>query len=344
MKIFFTAEYDEKELKPLYNIGEVVKDGWAIGKAKMEEDEFAEKSKDADIIITSYDDVTRKVIEGAPNLKLIAVTRATPVNVDMEAAKERNIPVIYTPGRNSDSAAELTIGLMIAIARKIPMAYMALKQGKYTADPAYHKVTKEGLKVDMIWDMKPGSPYVVFKGTQLKGKTLGIVGYGSIGKRVGEIARAIGMNLLVYDPYACPIDIERYDIKKVEHLEDLMKNSDFVSCHLKVTPETKGIISDEMIRLMKPTAYFINASRGAILDEDALVDALKEKRIAGAAFDVYASEPIASNHPYITELDNVVITPHIAGATNEVLSNHTRQVVEDVQRFIEGRHMLYQYK
>ncbi|HJC32534.1 MAG TPA: 2-hydroxyacid dehydrogenase [Candidatus Anaerobutyricum faecale] len=344
MKIFFTAEYNEEQLKDLYKIGEVVKDGWAIGLAKMEEEELMEKSKDADIIVTSYDDITRKVIENAPNLKLIACTRATPVNVDMQAAKERGIPVIYTPGRNSDTTAEMTIGLMLSIARRIPMAYKALKEGKFTADPNAVKETKEGLKVDMVWDMKPGSPYVVFKGTQLKGKTLGIVGYGSIGRRVGKIARAIGMELLIYDPFLCPIDIEEVGVKKAERLEELMTNSDFITCHMKVTPQTTGIISREMIALMKPTAYFINSSRGAILDEQALIDALREKRIAGAAFDVYAKEPIASNHPYITELDNVVITPHIAGATDDVLVNHTKQIVADIQRFIEGRPMLYEYK
>lgn len=344
MKIFFTAEYDEAQLKPLYEIGEVVKDGWAIGLAKMNEEELMAKSADADIIITSYDDITRNVIENAPNLKLIACTRATPVNVDMAAASERGIPVIYTPGRNSDTTAEMTIGLMLSIARKIPMAYKALKEGSFTAEPNRVKVTKEGLKEDMVWDMKPGSPYVVFKGTQLKGKTLGIVGYGSIGKRVGKIARAIGMELLIYDPFLCPIDIEEIGIKKVEKLDELMENADFITCHMKITPDTKGIISREMIAKMKPTAYFINSSRGAILDEEALIDALREKRIAGAAFDVYAKEPIASNHPYIAELDNVVITPHIAGATEDVLTNHTKQIVADVQRFLEGRPMLYEYK
>lgn len=344
MKIFFSAEYDESEMKPLYEMGDVDKEGWALGLPKFSEDELVEKTKDADIIITSYDDITRKVIESAPNLKLIACTRATPVNVDMQAAKERNIPVLYTPGRNSDCTAEMTIGLMLAIARKIPMAYKALKEGKFTASPDAHKETKEGLKTDMIWDMDMDSPYMIFKGTQLKGKTLGILGYGSIGRRVGKIARAIGMGLLLYDPYISEVDVEEIGIRKAESLEQLMKESDFITCHMKVTPETTGIVSREMIALMKPTAYFINASRGAILDEDALVDALREKRIAGAAFDVYASEPIRSNHPYIVELDNVVITPHIAGATDDVLTNHTKMIVADVGRFLRGEHMLYQYK
>lgn len=344
MKIFFTAEYEEEALKPLYEMGEVIKDGWAIGLPKMTEDELVEKTREADIIITSYDDITRRVIENAPNLKLIACTRATPVNVDMEAAKERNIPVLYTPGRNSDSTAEMTIGLMLAVARNIPMAYKALKEGKYTGNPDAKKVTKEGLKADVIWDMNMDAPYMVFKGTQLHGKTLGILGYGSIGRRVGKIARAMGMELLIFDPYVGEIDVEEPGVRKALTVEHLMKESDFITCHMKVTPSTTGIVSRERIALMKPTAYFINASRGAILDEEALIDALREKRIAGAAFDVYASEPIASNHPYITELDNVVITPHIAGATSDVLVNHTKQVVGDVRRFLNGEPMLYQYR
>lgn len=344
LKVFFSAEYEEEALKPLYECCDVVKDGWAVGLPKFDEEILAGKVKDADIIITSYDDITRKVIESAPNLRLIACTRATPVNVDMEAAKERNIPVLYTPGRNSDCTAELTIGLMLSVARNIPMAHMALKQGKYTGEDNVQKKTKEGLKADIVWDVGPDSPYTVFKGTQLKGKILGILGYGSIGKKVGRIARAMDMQLLVYDPYQGELEIEEIGIKKAASIDEVMQNADFITSHMKVTEETTGIISKERIAMMKPTAYLINASRGAILDEEALIEALREKRIAGAAFDVYASEPIAKNHPYIQELDNVVITPHIAGAAYDVLANHTKQVVADVKRFLKGEHLLYQYR
>lgn len=344
MKIFFTAEYSPEELEPLYELGDVVLDGWATGLPKMSEEELMKKTRDADILIVSYDDITRKVIDNAAKLKLIACTRATPVNVDMEAAKDRGIPVIYTPGRNSDTTAEFTIGLMLAVARNIPMAYKALKDGKYTNSHNEERETKAGLTVDMIWDMEATAPYMVFKGTQLKGKTLGIVGYGSIGKRVGKIARAFGMALLIYDPFQCQIDIEEIGITKAENLEVLMRSADFVTCHMKITSETKGIISKEMIALMKPTAYFINSSRGAVIDEAALIEALREKRIAGAALDVYEKEPLSINHPYVAELDNVVITPHIGGATNEVLVNHTIQLVSDVKRFLNGEPLLYEYR
>ena len=344
MKIYFTAEYDPKSVQPLYDMGEVVMDGWAMEMPKFSESELMARSADADILITSYDDITRNVIENAKNLKLICCTRATPVNVDTAAARERGIPVIYTPGRNSDSTAEMTIGLMLSIARKIPMANSRLHAGEFTGDPDAKKDTKNGLKVDMIWNMEKGSPYMVFKGTQLHGKTLGVVGYGSIGRRVGKIARAMGMELLIYDPFVDRIDVEDFGVRKAETLKQLMSEADFVTCHMKVTPETKGCISREMIASMKPTAYFINASRGAILDEEAMIEALREKRIAGAAFDVYANEPIARNHPYVAELDNVVIAPHIAGATDDAIVNHTQMIVDDVRRFLAGERLMYQYK
>lgn len=344
MKIFFTAEYSETDLRPLYEIGEIVLDGWAVGLPKLAEEELMEKTKDADMIITSYDDITARVIENAARLKLIACTRATPVNVDTAAAAARHIPVLYTPGRNSDSTAELTIGLMLSIARKIPMAHSALKRGEFVGGGRAARAAKAGLKQDVIWDMTESSPYVVFKGTQLKGKTLGIIGYGSIGRRVGRIARAMGMSLLIFDPYQSEIEIEEIGIKKAVTIEALLQESDVVTSHMKVTPETTKMIDRGRLALMKPTAFFINASRGAIVDEAALIDALRGRRIAGAALDVYEAEPIPAGHPYIEELDNVVITPHIAGAAHEVLANHTRQIVADIKRFLNREHLLYQYR
>lgn len=343
MKIFFTAEYDPSELTPLYDFADVTIDGWAKGLPTMSEEELIAKTGDADVIVTTFDDITRAVIENAKNLKLIACTRATPVNIDVTAAKERGIPVLFTPGRNSDSTAELTIGLMIAIARKIPMAHTALKNGLYTAPPENERITKDGLRPDVFWGVGEDAPYTVFKGTQLHGKTLGIVGYGSIGRRVGRIARAMGMELLIFDPYVGEIDVEEFGVRKALTLEQLMRESDFVSCHLKVTPETEGCISREMLACMKPTAYFINASRSAVVDEKALIDALRSRSIAGAAVDVFEKEPVPSDHPFITELDNIVITPHIAGAAHEVLTNHTKMIVGEIRRFARGEKLLYRY-
>jgi len=343
VKILFTAEYDENYLEQLKELGEINIQGWAKGIGKLPEEELLELTKDVDIIITSYDDITEKIIENSKNLKLIACTRATPVNIDVKAANKRGIKVIYTPGRNSDSTAEHTIGLMIAIARRIPMAYMALKNGEFTGETPTAEEVKAGLKADVIWDMDENSPYVIFKGNELKDKNLGIIGFGSIGRRVGHIASAFGMNLLIYDPYVSDIDINRVGRTKVS-LDELLTQSDFITTHLKVTPETTGFIGKEEFAKMKKTAYFINTSRAAVVDEEALIEALRNKEIAGAALDVFAKEPIYRDHPFITELDNIVITPHIAGATHEILTNHTKMIIAEVKRFLNNEPLLYEYK
>lgn len=145
--------------------------------------------------------------------------------------------MVFTPGRNSDSAAELTIWLILSCARHTPQAYRALHEGKFLAPANRVHVTKEGLRDDVVWDVTENSPYTVFKGMDLKNKTLGIIGYGSIGRRVGNICKAFGMNILLYDPYVSEVDVNGVGQKKVD-LETLLRNSDFVSCHLKVAPST----------------------------------------------------------------------------------------------------------
>lgn len=343
MKILFTAEYDEEYLEELKELGEINIQGWAKGIGKLSEEKLINLAKDVDIIITSYDDITKKIIENCKNLKLIACTRSTPVNIDLKAAKENNVTVVNTPGRNSDSTAEHTIGLMLSIARKIPMAYKSLKNGEFTGEKPSKEDVKNGLKEDVIWDMDENSPYVIFKGKELKDKYLGIIGFGSIGRRVANIASAFGMNLLIYDPYVSEIDINRVGRKKVS-LHKLLSESDFITTHLKVTPETRGLIGKEEFEKMKKSAYFINTSRAAVIDEEALIETLRNNEIAGAALDVFEKEPIYREHPFVTELDNIVITPHIAGATHDVLTNHTKMIIEELKRFLNGETLLYEYK
>ncbi|SHF44255.1 2-hydroxyacid dehydrogenase [Vibrio gazogenes] len=340
MKILFTAEHDNN-LEKLKELGDVIISGWALGNPKLTEDELIELAKDCDIIITSYDDITEKVIIACDQLKLIACTRATPVNVDCKAASKRNIPVIYTPGRNSDATAELTIAHMLCVARNIPQAHMALKNGEYT-DANRAGVSADGVQKDAIWDVTSDSPYEVFKGFELHGKTLGIIGYGSIGRRVGRIARGFGMALAIYDPFLSAVDVNEPGVKIVS-LDELLCHSDFVTLHLKVSESTIGFLNKERIGMMKQSAFLINTSRAAVLDEDAVIEALRENKIRGAGFDVYAHEPICADHPYINELNNVTITPHIAGATAEVLTNHTNMIIDDINRFLKNEPLLHQY-
>lgn len=334
LKALLAAEADEYELQPLTTVCDIEPAGWYVNETVLSEDEQIEKLQGKDIYITSYDVVTRRVIESS-NLKLIVCTRATPVNIDTAAAKERGIPVIYTPGRNSDSTAEFAVALLLSIARRIPFAYDAIKSGMIVTDD---KQRPGELKKDVTWGMVKGTrPYSYFKGTQLKNKTVGVVGYGSIGRRVAKILSGFGMYVLAYDPYVPRMEIEAPGFRKVD-FDTLVRESDFITCHTKVTESTRGIFNAEAFDKMKPTAFFINNSRGAIVDEAALIEALRQRKIAGAALDVYEYEPLYAGHPFISEeFDNLVMTPHIAGAAKEIIANHTQMFVDDIISFIEGR-------
>ncbi len=345
MKILFTAEYDSDLLDEIMQLGDVEMAGWAIGDPKIPEETLKGMVQGIDILITSYDGITKGVIDAASQLKLIVCTRATPVNVDCAYAKEKGIPVLYTPGRNSDSAAELTIALVLACARHFPQAFQALHAGKYcTPDETMKRTTASGLKEDITWGIGIDQPYMVFKGMDLKNKTLGIIGFGSIGKRVAHIAKAFGMHILVFDPYASEIDVDMVGQEKVD-LDTLLRRADFVSLHVKITHATRGMMNADRFAMMKPTAYFINTSRAAAVDEDALINAIRKGIIAGAGLDVFAKEPISCSHPFIKEFgDRVIVTPHIAGATRDAIINHTRMVISDVKRFIAGEPLLYEYR
>jgi D-3-phosphoglycerate dehydrogenase len=340
MEVLLTAEFDKSSLIEIEDLFNVTYAGWFVEERVLGEDELVNLIVDKEILITSYDNITRRVIEAGNNLKLIACTRANPVNIDVKAAKDRGIKVIYTPGRNAHTTAEFTIAMMLSIARKIPMMYQDLKSGKFLSDKKVEMKTLGGLKQDVTWALAGDSPYILYKGAQLYGKSLGIIGYGNIGRKVGNIAKAFGMNLLIYDPYAKVPEVKE---EKFHSFDYVLKNSDFVTCHCSVTEDTRKLINKEAFDLMKDSAYFINTSRGAIVDEKALIEALRKNRIAGAAVDVFESEPLDKNHPFIKELDNIVVTAHIGGTTWDVITNHSKMIVSDIKRFKNSEELIYEY-
>ncbi len=342
LRVLLTAESDDTRLKELYQICDIEIAGWKKHEVVLSEDELIEKLKYKDVFVTSYDVVTRKVIETSPSLKLIVCTRANPVNVDTDAAREKNIPVIYTPGRNSDATAEFAVALMLNIARNIPYACEAIKNGSIITDDLTKPDTK---KKDVTWGkVKDTRPYVAFKGMQLKNKTVGIVGYGSIGRRVAKILLGFGMHLLIFDPFVSRIEIEQPGVEKVD-FETLLERADFVTCHTKVTETTEGLFNRDAFERMKETAYFINNSRGAIVNESDLIDALRNRTIAGAALDVFEYEPLYKGHPFVNgELDNIIVTPHIGGAAKDSITNHTIMFVDDIKNFYNEKPMIYRFR
>lgn len=246
------------------------------------------KNTDADIIIVrSKTKVTKEIIESAENLKIIGRPGVGIDNIDIKLAKKKGIKIINTPEALTESVAELTVGLMFSLARKIPKVHINLRSGKW-------------LKREL-------------KGIELSEKTLGILGLGNIGRRVIEICDAIGMNIIYWSRNRKPDLESALGITYVD-FNSLFKLSDFLSIHIMLTPQTRGIVGKREIALMKQTAFLINTSRGAVLDEEALYDALTNLTIAGAGLDVYVKEPYCGR---LRKLDNVILTPHIGSNTQE---------------------------
>ena len=241
------------------------------------------------LVVRSATKVTAEVIEAGKKLKLIARAGVGLDNVDAEAADARGIMVKNTPGANAISVAELTFGLLLGLVRQIPRGVYGIKDGK--------------------WEKKE------LKGNEISGKTMGIIGFGAIGRTVAKIALAFGMKVVAYDPYVNSTDLE---VTLVDSIEKLLPKADVVSLHIPLTPETKHIIGEKEISLMKDGVIIINASRGGTIDEQALYNGLISEKISGAALDVFEVEPPSDElRRKLIGLGNVICTPHIGASTSE---------------------------
>lgn len=262
------------------------------------------------LLVRNQTKVTAELIRASSGLLVIGRAGAGLDNIDVAAASEAGVVVAYTPEQNSISVAELTLGLMLSLARKIPAADRSTRAGK--------------------WDR------YAFTGSELYGKTLGIVGLGRIGYRTAVRARAFGMNIIAHDEYANPDAILVSETRAtMKGLEELLAEADFVSCHLPLTGQTAGFFDYHKFTRMKPSAFFINASRGEVVDEDGLVRALREGKIAGAALDVRQKEPPSPG--LLSEMDNVIITPHIGAFTEEGQMRVVSSVCRDMASILSGR-------
>jgi D-3-phosphoglycerate dehydrogenase len=315
MKALVRAPFWPAALERLRKKLDVIYESWMDENKLLSTEEFIERiqGEDIGVVVVEADFISREIFEKATKLKFLGVCRADLAFVDIKAATERGIPVVNTPARNAAGVAELTVGLMLSLLRNIPQAHQMIISGSWV-DPtaAYHSM----------------------RGTELGGKTVGIVGFGAIGRRVAKIVSAFEASVLAYDPFVNPNIIKKAGVKPVE-LDQLMKESDIITLHASTTPEAMGLISAQRIALMKRTAYFINAANAFLPDNEALIKALKEKRIAGAAFDVFETWPVRSDSPLL-KMDNVVLTPHIGGATAETVVRYSTMIVDDVERFLKG--------
>lgn len=265
------------------------------------EDEFIREIKDADLLIADVDiKVTKRVLNFANQLKAVVCASTGIDFVDVPEATRKGIVVTNLPDYCVEAVAEHTLALLFCLSRHVVPAA---------------KVTLKG-----NWEKRRA-----FQGVEIERKTLGIIGLGRIGRRVAEMADALGMNVVFCDPYVSIESLKGNEKKEI--LSDLLKDSDFVSIHASLIPETNRMFGEKEFREMKPTAYFLNVARGGIVDEEALYKALKERWIAGAAVDVLSKEPPEKDHP-LFQLDNIIITPHIAYNTKEAIQKARNQLKE----------------
>jgi D-3-phosphoglycerate dehydrogenase / 2-oxoglutarate reductase len=285
----------------------VVVDPWS------EPERWEREAWQVDAVISRKGKITRSHMEKARGrLKIVARTGVgfDASRIDVDAAKEHKVWVTNMPGSNAIAVAELTLGQIIALARHTMAANRAVKENRW-------------------------ADYLRFRGFELAGKTLGIVGMGNIGTRVALRARAFEMSLVVCDPYIPESRVTQAGARPAA-LEVLLAESDFVTLHCPHNRETRHMIGGRQLSLMKRSAYLVNLARGGVVDEDALYKFLSEKRIAGAALDVLETEPPPKDHRLIG-LDNVIFSPHIGGSTSEALSRGERGAAEEVVRVLEGK-------
>lgn len=268
-------------------------------------------------MVVEADFVFEEVFEQAHELRFVGVCRGSAKNVDLEAATRHGVLVVNTPARNAVAVAELTLALMLALARNIPAAHEFVKSGQW---------------------QDPVGPYFSLRGMELHGKVAGIVGLGAVGKEVARRLLALGMRVLAFDPFVGAEEMAGLGVQKVE-LDCLLRKADFVTLHCPVSPETIGLLDERRLRLMKSTAYLVNTAGWEVVAEKALLQTLKERRIAGAAFDVFPTHPVPPRFPLL-ELDNVVLTPHIGGASDGTLERQSWMMVEEIERFLRGEQPL----
>ncbi len=312
--LFIPASYIEKGFAPLREKGHVVKVmDWPLksfdelqnynllvetqGCQALQPPQCVfELCADADVIVTQFCTVTRELVDACPKLKAIGVLRGGIENVCSEYAREKGIEVFNAPGRNAEAVSDFTVGMIICEARNIARGHHGILTGRWIRD-----YSNSGMIPD------------------LPGRTVGLIGCGAIGMKVAKKLSGFDMTLLGYDPFASAERCKEAGIEPVE-LDELMARADFVSLHARLTAENRHLIDARRLALMKPTAYLINTSRAGLIDEAALVEALRAKKIAGAALDVYEHEPPQPDDPLLA-LDNVTLTPHMAGGSNDAFFN-----------------------
>lgn len=281
-------------------------------------DQVIASAGDCDVLVVQGAPVSEAVLAATPSLRLVGCARGGPVNVDVAAASARGIPVVTTPGKNADAVAELTIACMVMLARRLPEIVRYVDGGGEFGHDNY-----EGAR---------------WFGHDLAGHTLGLVGFGQVGRRVATRARAFAMNVVVLDPLVDGATIEAAGCRPVD-LAALLATADVISLHARATSDNHGLIGYAEIAAMKPGAYLINTARDVLVNEGALIEGLRSGRLAGAAMDLVSPSPATGRHPLLA-FPNVLITPHVGGATHETLHRAAEMLAAEVGRLLADQPLL----
>lgn len=311
-RLLILAQFAPAYLEQLRRRFEVFHESWLDTAELVDPETLGERlrTQGIDYLVIEADFVLAETFAAAPNLRFVGVCRGEiGPHVDMQAAAQHGVTVISTPGRNAVAVAELTLGFMLALARRLPQAHDLVRGGH--------------------WDSAL-TGYGAWGGIELAGRTVGLIGLGEVGSAVARRLRALEMRVLATDP-AVPVAPD--GMAEMVDLATLLRQSDFISLHCSLTPETRNLIDAAALAQTKPGVFLINTARAALVDEDALLDALHAGRVAGVALDVHRVEPLPLNSPWLA-VDRAILTPHIGGASVDVVSHHSRLITEELERFL----------
>lgn len=300
--------YDVLVTKPIHPIGMSILKKAANVHVLSSVDKMKEEAVDKDAIILRIGNVDRNIIENNSKLKVIAKHGVGVDEIDVEAASEKNIPVVNAPGANANSVAEHALTMLLSLSKNLLKADNELRKGNF----------------EFRDQAKP---------IGLLNKSVGLIGFGVIGKKFADKCQALGMDIKIYDPFIQ--NIEDYDYEFYDNLNSICDDSDFISLHLPLNEGTKNIIKYEQLEHLGAEGYLVNCARGGVIAESDLIRALKENLIAGAALDVFAAEPPAENNELFS-LDNVIMSPHMAALSEEAIINMSTMVANDVVKILEG--------
>lgn len=320
MRVLILAPFSARQLDRLRRRCGVTYESWLDTNRLQDPDELAARLDREGIgaLIVEADFVFEEVFVGAPGLKLVGVCRNALNQVDVDCATQHGVAVSHAPGRNTDAVAEMTLGLMLSLARRIPQAH--------------------GMIAGAGW-RDPSLGYRRFRGREIGGSRVGVVGFGQIGRAVARRCLALGAKVAAYDPFVPERQMRALGVAPAT-LPEIASKSDFVTLHVSDTPETYGMVDAAFLARMHPGAYLVNTSSGSAVDLPALVAALESGALAGAALDVFEGHPLPVTSPLMTA-PNLLMTPHIGGATAETVERHSKMLADEIERMMDGKPLRY---